>query len=238
MGLIASSILVQYSLLDQSSNVIFAGNSSTSLRLWGAQLDLAEYSDQVLQDYINNFRYIRTLSGIEQNWFTIRIGLDQTSDFVVTGYGQAFKTSGGILENAPFYVNLNPRRGIGTGTQNVSGNTVTGADYDRVYTGQQSGTIRNAGDPLECVVLNLQTLPPPMKIDSVAVRTDLRAIPQVPKYDAPYVAGLNLVYKTDTAVNYNLYTPLSGTSSYYHKYAWYSEVPIYSRSKKIGRAHV
>ena len=78
MGLFASSILVKYSLLNNSGSLVYAGTSSKSLRIWGAQLELAEYSEDILNDYINNYRYVRT-TGQAQNFYGIRFGSGSTA---------------------------------------------------------------------------------------------------------------------------------------------------------------
>ena len=121
MGLFGSSILVKYSLLNNSGSLVYAGNSSNSLRLWGAQLELAEFSEDILNDYINNYRYTRT-TGIEHNFIGLRFGSgaggDPADDGVLIGLGQAFKTAGGSLENVPFFINKAPVRSIDSFTGN------------------------------------------------------------------------------------------------------------------------
>jgi hypothetical protein len=115
MGLIASSILVKYSLLNSSGSLVYAGSSSNSLRLWGAQLELAEYSEQILDDFINHFRYTRT-TGIEANFISTRLGYGYEPDTILIGGGSGTRWGNGNLENTALYINKYSQRGVDTGT--------------------------------------------------------------------------------------------------------------------------
>ena len=118
MGLIASSILVKYSLLNSSGSLIYAGSSSNSLRLWGAQLELAEYSDQILDNFINHFRYTRT-TGIEANFISTRLGYGYAPDSILIGGSSGTRSGMDGLENTALYLNKYSQRGVDTGTGNV-----------------------------------------------------------------------------------------------------------------------
>jgi hypothetical protein len=119
MGLFASSILVKYSLLNNSGSLVYAGTSSNSLRIWGAQLELAEYSEDILNDYINNYRYVRT-TGQVQNFYGIRFGSgvngDQSVDTILIGGSSSTGSRMGLgpAENIAFFVDKQPKFGLGT----------------------------------------------------------------------------------------------------------------------------
>lgn len=123
MGLFASSILVKYSLLNNSGSLVYAGTSSNSLRIWGAQLELAEYSQEILDNYINNYRYTRTTGQLNQNYYYLynyRYGLEQNPDTLLIGSGIPGKVSGG-LEPIPFWADKQPKRAVTT----IQGNLLT-----------------------------------------------------------------------------------------------------------------
>ena len=119
MGLFASSILVKYSLLNNSGSLVYAGNSSLSLRIWGAQLELAEYSEDILNDYIQNYRYTRT-TGVEHNFIGLRFGSgaggDPSRDFIIIGGTSGNKHTNSNLETQSFFIDKAPNRGLDLGT--------------------------------------------------------------------------------------------------------------------------
>lgn len=119
MGLFASSILVKYSLLNNSGSLVYAGNSSLSLRIWGAQLELAEYSEDILNDYIQNYRYTRT-TGVEHNFIGLRFGTgaggDPSRDFIIIGGTSGNRHTSFGLETQNFFVDKAPNRGLDLGT--------------------------------------------------------------------------------------------------------------------------
>jgi hypothetical protein len=114
MGLFASSILVKYSLLNNSGSLVYAGTSSNSLRIWGAQLELAEYSEDILNDYVNNYRYVRT-TGQVQNFYGIRFGSgvngDQSVDTILIGGSSGTRMNNVYAENTAFFINKAAKRG-------------------------------------------------------------------------------------------------------------------------------
>ena len=133
MGLFASSILVKYSLLNNSGSLVYAGTSSNSLRIWGAQLELAEYSEDILNDYINNYRYVRT-TGQVQNFYGIRFGSgvngDQSVDSILIGGSSGTRMNNVYAENTAFFVDKSPLRGLDLGTaQTVSSQLVVTSSY-------------------------------------------------------------------------------------------------------------
>jgi len=117
MGLFASSILVKYSLLNNSGSLVYAGTSSNSLRIWGAQLELAEYSEDILNDYVNNYRYVRT-TGQVQNFYGIRFGSgvngDQSVDTILIGGSSGTRMNNVYQESSTFFINKSPKFGLGT----------------------------------------------------------------------------------------------------------------------------
>lgn len=74
MPLISAKLLI----LDNSSNVTYAGNSSNSIWAWGAQLELEQNFEETSQNY-HNFRYIRTTGSIASA-LSSRFGLDAARD--------------------------------------------------------------------------------------------------------------------------------------------------------------
>ena len=207
MSLIASSILVKYSLLNNSGSLVYAGTSSNSLRLWGAQLELAEYSEQILDDFINHFRYTRT-TGIEANFISTRLGYGYAPDDVTIGSSIPYKVAGGT-EPIPFFIN----KGIVPNT-------------DITFAGRP--TDGRLGNDLEKIAFVGQTT---LK-DIEYVRTDLRNIPSAPKFDAQAIMGINVARKTAVTFDLNQYQPLSGDNIYYKALDWFSEVPRSQRAKK------
>ena len=136
MGLFASSILVKYSLLNNSGSLVYAGTSSKSLRIWGAQLELAEYSEDILNDYINNYRYVRT-TGQAQNFYGIRFGSgvngDQSVDSILIGGSSGTRMNNVYAENTAFFVDKSPLRGLDLGTlTTVSSAAVFTSSYTTV----------------------------------------------------------------------------------------------------------
>lgn len=77
----STSIIVKVQLLDSSGTSIYVGNTSKAMYVWGAQLELAEYFNDVKYD-LENFRYMRT-RGVRSSHFDYRFGLDQTPDYVI-----------------------------------------------------------------------------------------------------------------------------------------------------------
>jgi hypothetical protein len=226
MGLFASSILVKYSLLNNSGSLVYAGTSSNSLRIWGAQLELAEYSQEILDNYINNYRYTRTTGQLNQNYYYLynyRYGLEQNPDTLLIGSGIPGKVSGGF-EPIPFWVNLIARQGA---ARNFSSNATTATDTDRIYTGQQYGSIRFSYDPNEilAVTMNKSLASTPTLSD------DRRRIPSNPVFDATRVAGIELVKKTSDTFSYNRYTPVAGDNVYYNANDWFSMVGRSQRAR-------
>ena len=65
-------------ILDDSSNVSYAGNTSNSIWVWGAQLELEQNFEETSQNY-HNFRYIRT-TGSQASALSSRFGLDANRD--------------------------------------------------------------------------------------------------------------------------------------------------------------
>lgn len=114
MSLFASSILVKYTLLDNSSSLVYQGTSSKSLRIWGAQLELTERSDEILQDYLTNYRYTRTSGQPLQNFislFNFRYGQDNNPDTILIGGPSLTRMGNDGLENTAFFVDKAAKRG-------------------------------------------------------------------------------------------------------------------------------
>lgn len=73
-----SQISAKLLILDDSGNVSYAGNTSNSLYVWGAQFEVGQNYEEVKQDY-NGFRYIRT-TGYRASFIGVRFGLDAQLD--------------------------------------------------------------------------------------------------------------------------------------------------------------
>jgi len=239
MGLFASSILVKYSLLNNSGSLVYAGTSSNSLRIWGAQLELAEYSEDILNDYINNYRYVRT-TGQVQNFYGIRFGSgvngDQSVDSVLVGGSSSTGSRMGLgsAENIAFFVNKAPKVGNNY-ADSFSGTGITAYSPDTLFVGQQYRfDTRLSGDPQERLTFDLRKRikdTPGVDGTGVTVSDDRRRIPSNPVYDAAKVAGLELLKKTSQTFSYNRYTPVSGDNIYYNANDWYSEVGRSQRAR-------
>lgn len=65
-------------ILDNSSNVTYAGSTSNGLFVWGAQMEFTPYFQETSQDF-HNFRYIRT-TGSEASFIGLRFGSNPTTD--------------------------------------------------------------------------------------------------------------------------------------------------------------
>lgn len=74
-----SSLLVTLQLLDTSGNATYVGNDN-NVTLWGAQLELGENFQDLIND-LDNFLYIRT-RGVSSNNIGIRFGADHTTDAI------------------------------------------------------------------------------------------------------------------------------------------------------------
>jgi len=81
MAFASSSVVVRIQLQDPSRNLIYTGTSTNALYIWGAQLELGEYYEDLRND-LDNYRYIRS-RGVQSQAFSFRFGLDQTPDFVI-----------------------------------------------------------------------------------------------------------------------------------------------------------
>lgn len=73
-----AQIYAKLLVLDDSGNVSYTGNSSNSLYVWGAQLELGQYFTDSASDY-HNYRYIRT-TGADASFIGVRFGQDPTTD--------------------------------------------------------------------------------------------------------------------------------------------------------------
>jgi hypothetical protein len=237
MGLFASSILVKYSLLNNSGSLVYAGTSSNSLRIWGAQLELAEYSEDILNDYINNYRYVRT-TGQAQNFYGIRFGSgvngDQSVDNVLIGGSSGTRMNNVYAENTAFFVDKAPKVGNNY-SSSFSGTGITAYSPDTLFVGQQYRfDTRLSGDPQERLEFNLRKRikdTPGVDVTGVTVSDDRRRIPSNPVFDATKVAGLELVKNTTQTFSYNRFTPVSGDNVYYNAHDWFSEVGRSQRAR-------
>ena len=112
------------------------------------------------------------------------------------------------------------------------------SDYDRVRIGSQTTAKRSSSNPYETVSFWLA--PKPLVDTTTSTDTkaqyirkefsETRQIPQVSKFDAARVAGIDLVSSGAQSINLKTYTPLSGGTQYYKAYDWYSLAPLYSRA--------
>jgi len=112
-------------------------------------------------------------------------------------------------------------------------------DYDAVRIGSQTLSKRTSSDPYETVSFWLA--PKPLTDSSTAtdVRTrqyirkefsETRMIPQNSRFDAARVAGIDLVSSGAQRININSYTPVTGSTTYYKSWDWFSEAPLSNRA--------
>ena len=76
---LTSSLLVTLQMLDTSGNATYVGNDN-NITLWGAQLELGENFQDLIND-LDNYLYIRT-RGVSSNNIGIRFGADYTTDAI------------------------------------------------------------------------------------------------------------------------------------------------------------
>jgi hypothetical protein len=219
--------------------LVYAGTSSNSLRIWGAQLELAEYSEDILNDYVNNYRYVRT-TGQVQNFYGIRFGSgvngDQSVDSVLVGGSSSTGSRMGLgsAENIAFFVDKAPKVGNNY-ADSFSGTGITAYSPDTLFVGQQYRfDTRLSGDPQERLTFDLRKRikdTPGVDGTGVTVSDDRRRIPSNPVFDATKVAGLELLKKTNQTFSYNRYTPVSGDNVYYNANDWFSEVGRSQRAR-------
>lgn len=129
-----SSLLVSIYLQNTSGSTVYAGNSSNSLRIWGAQFELANVADQYLADYVNRFRYIRSLGtkGVASDY---HYNLDPAPDYVLLGsLAQDRRRSNDALENISYWFDKNALQGLGTNRYHSS-IFVGAASTDRLFIG-------------------------------------------------------------------------------------------------------
>lgn len=81
MAFASSSVVVKIQLQDPSRNLVYAGTSTNALYIWGAQLELGEYYEDLRND-LDNYRYIRS-RGVQSQAISFRFGQDQTPEFVL-----------------------------------------------------------------------------------------------------------------------------------------------------------
>ena len=112
-------------------------------------------------------------------------------------------------------------------------------DYDLVRVGSQTLSKRTSSDPYE--TLSFWLAPKPLTDSSTAtdVRTrqyirkefsETRMIPQNSRFDAARVAGIDLVSSGAQRINLNSYTPVTGSTTYYKSWDWFSEAPLSNRA--------
>lgn len=112
-------------------------------------------------------------------------------------------------------------------------------DYDLVRVGSQTLSKRTSSDPYE--TLSFWLAPKPLTDSSTAtdVRTrqfirkefsETRMIPQNSRFDAARVAGIDLVSSGAQRINLNSYTPVTGSTTYYKSWDWFSLAPLSNRA--------
>ena len=257
-----SSILVTLQLLDTSGNATYVGNDN-NVTLWGAQLELGEHFQDLIND-LDNFLYIRT-RGVSSNNIGIRFGADYTTDAIA------------LADPTKLFVNKRALRSadatsilitLGSITRTSADQTAEvfdsirtstpimnkwyqlapyyrsslydrDTDYDAVRIGSQTLSKRTSSDPYETVSFWLA--PKPLTDSSTAtdVRTrqyirkefsETRQIPQNSRFDAVRVAGINLVSSGAQRINLNSYTPVTGSTTYYKSWDWFSLAPLSNRA--------
>ena len=138
--------------------------------------------------------------------------LDQEFDFISIGSGEDRRSA--ELEHAEFLVLKTALTGLDA-DRTVSGTTVTAADTDRIFVGQQYGDVRLSGDPLENLSYVL-TFEARAGVDyTIDGSYDIGFLYRDTEQDALQV--LEIINRSEPLNNYNN--------------TWYSPVPLTARAE-------
>lgn len=108
-------------------------------------------------------------------------------------------------------------------------------DADKVRVGSLTGGFKTAPNPFETIAFYQIPKNPNDVLITTAEKTgafiskvfaETKTIPSGSRYDAARVAGLFAHYNTSQSINTALYTPLTGSTTLYRTYDWYSMTPL------------
>jgi hypothetical protein len=96
-----SAITVRIRFQDSSGNLVYQGNGTSNLRLWGAVLELgAENTERALGSFATQYRYIRSL-GAAGDALSSRYIFDARPDVVTIGIDDARRLQTGTGTGIP-----------------------------------------------------------------------------------------------------------------------------------------
>ena len=98
----APGLTVRIKLQDTSGNVVYTGNPTRSLRLWGATFELGRVVDRRFGDFANFYHYVRSLGSA---------GDYQDSQYLFDARADGI-TVGGTIANKVAYTGENPNEFI------------------------------------------------------------------------------------------------------------------------------
>jgi hypothetical protein len=123
----APGLTVRIKLQDTSGNLVYAGNPTRSLRLWGATFELGREVDRRFGDFANFHRYIRSL-GSAGDYQDSQYLFDARADNITVGGTVAAKvaqTGENPNEFIAFnYIKQAQRAGVAPGSINFTPNSV------------------------------------------------------------------------------------------------------------------
>ena len=213
---------------DPNTDAILLGDPNQSLRYSGTDIERVSFTLKK-----SSQRGIGTASQLLLGVSSItRLAGDVTADVFVN-----LKTSSPIINKwyqlAPY--NRSYQRNYDT-------------DFDQIRIGSQTGAFKTGPNPNETIAF---WLAPKTSADSSTVTdintaqyvrkefSETRQIPQVARFDAARVMGLELVSSGAQRINLKSYTPLTGGIQYYKAWDWYSQSPLASRATfAIGNAGI
>ena len=104
-----SGITVRVQLLGTAGEVNYTGDPARGLNVWGAQLELGEYFQDLRND-LDNYRYTRTRA-TSSSYLGMRFGSDNSPDAISVGLLLPYRVSGSTQENFSTYHKIVAHKG-------------------------------------------------------------------------------------------------------------------------------
>ena len=104
-----SGISVRVQLLGTAGEVNYTGDPARGLNVWGAQLELGEYFQDLRND-LDNYRYTRTRA-TSSSYLGMRFGSDNSPDAISVGLLLPYRVSGSTQENFSTYHKIVAHKG-------------------------------------------------------------------------------------------------------------------------------
>lgn len=106
---LSSSITVRVQLLGAAGEVSYTGDPARGLNVWGAQLELGEYFQDLRTD-LDSYRYTRTRA-TSSSYLGMRFGADNSPDAISVGLLLPYRVSGSTQENFTTYHKIVAKKG-------------------------------------------------------------------------------------------------------------------------------